>query len=92
MDEKEIKIVLTEANFSQAVKVGRIIYILNQQGQKLELPLTSMDVRELCKGKILMRKVDEYFVQVVLATIDKEMIREILRRTPLYSSLAEEIQ
>ena len=76
MDEKEIKIVLTEANFSQAVKVGRIIYILNQQGQKLELPLTSMDVRELCKGKILMRKVDEYFVQVVLATIDKEMIHK----------------
>ncbi len=91
MEEKEIKIVLNESSFSQVVKVGRIVYILNVEGQKVELPLTSIDVKEICKGNILIRRVDDYIVKVALNVIDREMIKEILRRTPLYSSLAEEI-
>lgn len=91
MENKDIKILLTESTFTQIAKLGRINYI-QIDGTKLEIPLTTMDVRELCSGKLLMKKVDESFVQVLLQpNLSKDLIKEILKRTPLFSSLAEEI-
>ncbi len=89
-DKKEIKILLTESSFSQVVKMGRIIYSIGESSQ-IEITLTSMDVREICAGKILMKKVDEQVIQIAITQIPKETIREILKRTPLYSSISEEI-
>lgn len=90
MENKEIRILLTEAQFSQVVKMGRIVY-MNNDTSKVEFPLSSLDVREICNGKILMKNTDEQIFQIAIARMDKEIIREILKRTPLYSSLAEEI-
>lgn len=90
MENKDIKILLNEASFSQALKMGRIIYNINEFS-KIEFPLTSIDVREICNGKILMKKIEDLIVQVAIVQLPKELIREILKRTPLYSSLAEEI-
>lgn len=88
---KEFKVLLNETLFTQIIKVGRFTYILNSEGSKIEFPLTSFDVRELSAGKILMRKIEDYIFQITLNGLDKETIREILRRSPLYSSIAEEI-
>lgn len=90
MENKDIKILLTESTFSQSVKMGRVIYRISESSN-LELPLTSMDVREICSGKILMKKIDEQVFQIAIAQMPKDLIKEILKRTPLYSSLAEEI-
>ena len=90
MENKEIRILLNEAQFSQVVKIGRIVYVTTN-ASKTEFPLSSMDVREMCNGKILIKKVDDQIFEIAIAKIDKETIKEILKRTPLYSSLAEEI-
>ncbi len=89
MENKEIRILLTEAQFSQVVKMGRIVYMTD--ASKVEFPLSSLDVREICNGKILTKNIDEQIFQIAIGKMDKEIIREILKRTPLYSSLAEEI-
>ena len=89
MENKEIRILLTEAQFSQVVKMGRIVYMTDTS--KVEFPLSSLDVREICNGKILTKNIDEQIFQIAIGKMDKEIIREILKRTPLYSSLAEEI-
>ena len=88
--KNQIRILLNEAQFSQAVKMGRIIYSLSETS-KIEFSLTSMDVREICQGKILMKKIEDYIFEVAMINLSKETIREILKRTPLYSSISEEI-
>lgn len=88
--ENPIRILLSEAQFSQVVKMGRVFYALNESS-KIEFSLTSMDVREICKGKILVKKIEDYIVEVAIIQLPKETIREILKRTPLYSSISEEI-
>lgn len=91
MDNKDIKILLNESTFTQIAKLGRINYI-QSDGSKLEITLTTMDVRELCSGKLLMKKVDENMIHVLLQpNLSKDIIKEILKRTPLFSSLSEEI-
>jgi len=90
MENKQIRILLSEAQFSQTVKLGRIIYPLTETS-KLEFSLTSMDVREICKGRILMKKIDDYILEVAIVKLPTETIKEILKRTPLYSSISEEI-
>lgn len=92
MENKEIRILLTEATFSNAIKRGFISYNINNEGSMIEFPLTSFDVREICNGKILMRKInDDLVVKVALQDIGKETIKEILKRSPIFSSLSEEI-
>jgi hypothetical protein len=89
MENKEIRILLTEALFSQSVKTGFITYLTNES--RIEFPLTSFELREMISGKVLMKKMDSQIIQVAMAEMKAEHIKEILRRSPLYSSMAEEI-
>jgi len=58
---------------------------------KTDVFVNRNDIRTLVKGEILTIPVDEEDFKIVLQDIGFTMIREILKRSPLFSELAEEI-
>jgi hypothetical protein len=58
---------------------------------KTDVFVNRNDIRTLVKGEILTIPVDEEDFKIALQDIGFTMIREILKRSPLFSELAEEI-
>lgn len=89
-ENKEIRTVLTEVSFTQMCKMGFIRHTEPPTG-KLDIVITSSDIRELIGGKILTKRLDDVTYKYALQDIGTEMIREILLRSPVYSGLAYEM-
>lgn len=87
---KEIKISLNEPNFTSICKAGFITYIPTS-GTKLEITLTSQDIRDFIKGEIIKKEVLDYNFLIKVEGIDQLTLREIILRSPVFSHIAQEI-
>lgn len=87
---KEIRILLTEATFTQLCKMGYIPYKVNMFNTT-DIHFTKSDLIELSSGKIVGKEIDETNFQIALQDIGIENIREIVRRSPVYSEVAQSI-
>ena len=90
MENKEIRILLTEGTFTHMCKQGFITYFTSPTS-RIEFPISSMDMRLITKGEILSKEVEGHLFNIALQDIGTEMIREILKRSPVFSGMAYEI-
>ena len=86
---KETRIVLTESHFTFLCKYG--FFIHKTEYGKTDLSMTKIDIKDLATGKIVEKEVDDGVVKLALQDIGTEMIKEIIKRTPLYSDIVDEL-
>lgn len=87
---KEIRILLTESTFTQLCKMGFIPY-KTSMFSNTDIYITKSDLIEVATGKILTKEVDGTTFLLALQDIGIENIREIVRRSPVYSEIAQSI-
>jgi hypothetical protein len=89
-DIKENRILLTEATFTNLCKMGFIKY----QGSlgKSEMHFTRLDIIELVNGGIVTKDFTEDVFKIGLQDIGLELIKEIIKRSPIYSELSNSIK
>ena len=89
-ERKEIRMLLTEYTFTNLCKAGFFMHNSPTMG-KTDVFVNRNDIRTLIKGDILTIQVGEEDFKIALQDIGFTIIREILKRSPLFSELSEEI-
>jgi hypothetical protein len=87
---EKIGILLTEGTFTNVCKMGFIRYAVSEN-EKYDFPLSSMDMKQITSGKVLTKVVEGRTFDIAIQDIGKEMIREILMRSPVFSGMAYDI-
>lgn len=90
MEEKEIRILLNEDSFTHLCKVGFLKHQSPELG-KTDIHFYKVDIITLTKGEILTKEVGTEIFKFALADIGLEMIREIIKRSPIYYELSTQI-
>jgi hypothetical protein len=87
---EQIRILLTEGSFTNVCKRGFIRYVVSEN-EKYDFPLSTMDMKQITSGKVLTKVVEGRTFDIAIQDIGKEMIREILMRSPVFSGMAYDI-
>ncbi len=90
MSKKEIRTVVTEQLFTNFCKSGFITHKSEISGQE-DIRFSKNDMMVLATGQILEKETDDTVYKFALQDIGKDLIREIVKRSPIYSELAQEI-
>jgi hypothetical protein len=90
MEKREIRTSLNEALFTNICKHGFIRHQSTLSGT-YDVNFTRVDMRKLCKGEMLEKQTDDAVLKFALQDLGSEMIREIIKRSPIFSELAQEI-
>jgi len=90
MEKREIRTSLNESMFTNICKHGFIRHQSTLSGT-YDISFTRIDIKHLCKGEILEKQTDDAVLKFGLQDIGSELIREIVKRSPIYSELAQEI-
>lgn len=90
MEKKEIKVSLNESMFTNLCKNGFIRHQSTLSGT-YDISFTRIDIKKLCEGEILEKQTDDAVIKLALQDLGSELIREIVKRSPIYSELAQEI-
>ena len=90
MEKREIRASLNEAMFTNICKHGFIKHQSTLSGT-YDVSFTRIDMKHLCTGEVLEKQTDDAILKFGLQDIGLELIREIVKRSPIYSELAEEI-
>jgi hypothetical protein len=90
MEKREIRASLNETMFTNICKHGFIKHQSTLSGT-YDVRFTRVDMKHLCTGEILEKQTDDAILMFVLQDLGSEMIREIVKRSPIYSELAQEI-
>ena len=90
MEKREIRTSLNEAMFTNICKHGFIRHQSTLSGT-YDISFTRIDIKHLCKGEVLEKQTDDAVLKFGLQDIGSELIREIIKRSPIYSELAQEI-
>jgi hypothetical protein len=85
---KETRILLTEQTFTNLSKKG--YYTAVENNSKNDLYFTKEDIALLVKGEIVAKEAsyEQTNWLFMLQDIGIEMVREILKRSPIYSEMA----
>jgi len=88
---KEIRILLTESTFTNVCKMGYITHRTNEHGS-FDINISKLDLKKIASGSILEKLVgDDILLKIAIQDIGSELIKEIIRRSPVYSDLYYEI-
>ncbi len=90
MEKKEIRTVVTEQLFTNFCKSGYITHRSEISGPQ-DIRFSKIDMKNLATGQILEKETDDTVYKFALQDIGKDLIREIVKRSPIYSELAQEI-
>lgn len=82
----EIRISLNEESFTNLCKFGYITKQLPEEGRN-DIRFTSVDIRLLSIGDIITKEVGTVKILIALEDIGSELIREIIKRSPIYSDV-----
>jgi len=89
MDIKETRTILDEYKFTNLCKMGLISH--GSGYTRTDVYLTKSDMLLLVSGEILTKEENDQVFKYALQDIGKDLIREILKRSPLYSEMYYEI-
>lgn len=85
----EIKIILDEFKFTNFCKLGFLQY---KNGNSMnEIPLTKLDIKNLFKEDKLEKDYCGDKITFIISNINKELLKEIIKRSPLFSDLYYEL-
>jgi len=83
---KETRILLTETTFTNLCKSGFISQKSPMYGS-IDINITKSDMGEITKGDILTKNVGGELFKIALQDIGLTLIREIIKRSPMYSEM-----
>lgn len=86
----ETRILLNETTFTNLCKSGFLTQKDPQYGT-IDLHITSMDMKNLASGGIVTKDINGSLFKIALQDIGLELIKEIIRRSPVYSQMYYEI-
>jgi hypothetical protein len=86
---KEYRISLNELMFTNLCKSGFML----QKGElgTYNINITKMDLKDLSEGKIITKDYSPDVIKIALQDIGSELIREIIKRSPIYSDMYYEM-
>jgi len=87
---KEIRILLTEDLFTQVCKVGYLKYKSVEFGTT-DIHFYKVDILSLSKGEIITKEIGSDVFKYMLQDIGLETIKEIIKRSPIYYELSNQI-
>lgn len=87
---KEIRNSLNEAMFTNICKHGFIRHQSTLSGT-FDIRFSKNDIKQLCSGQIVEKDADDAILKFALQDLGFETIREVVKRSPIYSDLAQEI-
>lgn len=87
---KEIRILLNESTFTNLCKMGFLQH-KTSMFSRTDVYITKSDMIELATGKIIEKQVDDANFKIALQDIGIDLVREIVRRSPIYSDIVERI-
>jgi hypothetical protein len=87
---KETRILLTETTFTNLCKSGYFVH-RSEMGGSIDIRITKADMKVITSGKILEKDLGDEMIKIALQDIGLELIREIVRRSPVYSDMYYEI-
>jgi hypothetical protein len=90
MEKREIRTSLNESMFTNICKHGFIRHQSTLSGT-YDISFTRIDIKHLCKGEVLEKQTDDAVLKLALQDIGSDLIREIVKRSPIYSELSQEI-
>ncbi len=90
MEKREIRTLLNEVMFTNICKHGFIKHQSTLSGT-YDVRFTRVDMRHLCLGDIIEKQTDDAILKFALQDLGSETVREIVKRSPIYSELAQEI-
>lgn len=82
---KETNLTLNEITFTQLCKFGHIKFY------SIDIPITSREVMDICNGQIIEKIHNDWSNDIqfkIGIDLNQETIKEILKRSPIYSELA----
>jgi hypothetical protein len=82
----ELKISLNEELFTNLCKFGYITKQIPEEG-RTDVRFTSLDIKSLSEGNMVIKEIGSTKVFVLLQDIGSELIREIIKRSPIYSDI-----
>ena len=86
---KENRILLNESTFTNLCKSGFFTYNSRETGRD-EISFTRLDIKSLAKGEIIEKNVGNLY-KFALQDIGFDLIKEIIKRSPIYSELYYEL-
>lgn len=86
---KENNVTLNEYSFTNLCKLGFYTFYSKEYGRN-EISFTKSDIKKLAIGEILEKKINSNY-RFVIHNVDLELIKEIIKRSPIYSDLYYEI-
>jgi hypothetical protein len=90
MEKREITTSLNEAMFTNICKHGFMKHQSTLTGA-YDIRFTRVDMKQLCSGEVLEKQTDDAVLKFGLQDIGSDLIREIVKRSPIYSELSQEI-
>ncbi len=87
---KEIRNSLNEVAFTNICKHGFIKHQSSLSGS-YDVKFNKNDIIELCSGSIVEKETDDAILKFALQDLGLDIIREVVRRSPIYSDLAQNI-
>lgn len=84
-NNNEFRIMLNENTFTNLCKYGFVIHTSKENG-RVELNITRNDIHKLYKGEIIEKRIG-FVYKIALQDIGKGYIKEIIKRSPVYSQL-----
>lgn len=86
---QEKRILLTETSFTNLCKSGFIVYSSPENGRD-EISITKLEIKRLANGEIIEKNIGNFY-KIALQDLGLELIKEIIKRSPLYSELYYEL-
>ena len=90
MNMKEIRHSLNEVMFTNVCKHGFVKHQSTLSGT-YDIQFTRIDIKNLCSGDIVEKTTDDAVLKFALQDLGIDIIREVVKRSPIYSELAQEI-
>ena len=87
---KEIRNSLNEITFTNICKHGFIPHKSSISGI-FDVFFNREDIKKLAKGEIIEKNADDAVLKFALQDIGLDIIREVLKRSPIFSEISEEI-
>lgn len=87
---KEIRHSLNESMFTTICKHGYMKHQSKLSGT-FDIRFNKNDIKQLSSGLIIEKHADDVIIKFALQDLGTDNIREIIRRSPIFSDLAQEI-
>jgi TRAP-type mannitol/chloroaromatic compound transport system substrate-binding protein len=86
---KETRILLNETTFTNLCKMGYFTHF-GELG-RMNVNITKTDIKRLSKGEIISKDFSDEVIKIALQDIGFELIKEIVKRSPMFSDMYYEI-